>query len=98
MNSDNNNVNRVSSEEVAILLQPVLVDLTALTLHAKQAHWHVQGRHFTPIHEQLGDTIAQARQTLAPLESVDLVTQDLVVESIRNLEEHRWMFAAQVSV
>jgi starvation-inducible DNA-binding protein len=150
-----NGTKQVSGEEVAILLQPILADLITLTLHAKQAHWHVQGRHFTPIHEQLdtlvddtrrysdevaervvtlgiavdgrphtvadtslvrstqpgflpddkvvdtivgqlSDTIDRARQTLAPLETLDLVTQDLIIELLRTLEQHRWMFAAQV--
>jgi starvation-inducible DNA-binding protein len=150
----NNDTTTVSGEEVAILLQPILADVIALTLHAKQAHWHVQGRHFTPIHQQLddlvadlrhysdelaervvalgtavdgrpqtvsetsqvragqpgftpddkvidtivgqlGDAVTHAREAVAPLESVDLVTQDLVIEVVRVLEKHRWMFDAQ---
>jgi starvation-inducible DNA-binding protein len=43
-------------------LQPLLVDLIALTLNGKQAHWHVRGRHFTPVHEQLDTLVADARQ------------------------------------
>lgn len=145
----------ISSKAVAEQLQPVLVDLIALTLNAKQAHWHIQGRHFTPIHEQLDvlvadsrrlsdevaervvtlgaavdgrpsavarasvtsglsgfapgddvvativkqldDVIATARRTLGPLDDIDLVTQDLMIETVGELEKHRWMFAAQLN-
>lgn len=146
---------QVSSKAVAQQLQPVLVDLIALTLNAKQAHWHIQGRHFTPIHEQLDalvaesrrlsdevaervvtlgaavdgrpsavagasitpglsgfapgdnvvatvvkqldDVITTARKTLGPLDEIDLVTQDLMIETVGELEKHRWMFAAQLT-
>lgn len=146
---------QVSGKDVAEYLQPVLVDLIALTLNAKQAHWHIQGRHFTPIHEQLDalvddsrrfsdqvaervvalgepvdgrpravadaavtpghsgfapgkdavttivkqldDVISTARKTLEPLDQVDLVTQDIIIEAVGELEKHRWMFAAQLT-
>lgn len=42
-------------------LQAVLVDLTALSLNGKQAHWHVTGRHFLPVHEQLDMLVADTR-------------------------------------
>jgi starvation-inducible DNA-binding protein len=42
-------------------LQPLLTDLTALALHGKQAHWHVTGRDFLPVHEQLDRIVADAR-------------------------------------
>jgi len=145
----------VSGAAVAELLQPVLVDLIALTLNAKQAHWHIRGSNFTPIHEQLDalvddsrrfsdavaervvtlgaavdgrpqavagasvtpgnsgfaageevlakvveqldDVIGNARGTLEPLDEVDLVTQDLIIETVGELEKHRWMFAAQLA-
>lgn len=146
---------QVSGDAVAEQLQPVLIELIALALNAKQAHWHIQGRHFTPIHEQLDavvddsrrfadtvaervvtlgaavdgrpsavagaavtpglsgfapggdvvatvvkqldDVIATARKTLEPLDKVDLVTQDLLIEAVGELEKHRWMFAAQLT-
>jgi starvation-inducible DNA-binding protein len=34
-------------------LDDLLVDLITLSLNAKQAHWHVTGRSFLPVHEQL---------------------------------------------
>lgn len=144
------------ASEVASNLQPVLTDLLALTLNLKQAHWHVRGRHFTPVHElidaaiadareysdevaervvalgvavdgrpetvadktslphlaegfltddkivaavleQLDSAIETARATLEPLDKADPVSQDIVIEMLRALEKHRWMFAAQIA-
>jgi starvation-inducible DNA-binding protein len=146
----------VSTKDVGRLMQPVLVDLIALTLNAKQAHWHVQGRLFTQVHLQLdtlvddvrrlSDDVAErmvalditvdgrptavatttslpefdqgfladdkvvsaivdqidaaihrARAALEPLDDVDQVSQDVIIELLRTLEKHRWMFAAQVT-
>lgn len=155
MNADNS-VIPVAGRDVGGLLQPVLVDLIALSLNAKQAHWHVQGRHFTQVHEQL-DTlvddvrrlsddvaerlvaldvavdgrpatvsqttelpefdegflsddkvvsaivdqidaaISRARAALEPLDEIDQVSQDILIELLRALEKHRWMFAAQIN-
>ena len=155
MNSDKR-VIPVAGREVGQLMQPVLVDLIALSLNGKQAHWHVQGRVFTQVHEQLdtlvddvrgfadtvaermvaldvpvdgrpaavatttnlpefaqgflGDdkvvsaivdqidaTITRARNALDALDSVDPVSQDVIIALLRVLEKHRWMFAAQTS-
>ncbi len=52
----------VAGKEVGRLIQPVLADLIALALNAKQAHWHVQGRHFTQVHEQLDVLIDDVRR------------------------------------
>lgn len=48
-------------EEIASALQEALVDLVALSLNGKQAHWHVTGRHFVPVHEQLDAIVTDAR-------------------------------------
>ncbi len=37
-------------------------DFLALTLNGKQAHWHVRGRHFVPVHEQLDAIVDDARE------------------------------------
>lgn len=146
----------VMAGQVAAQLRPVLIDLIALTLNAKQAHWHVEGRHFTQVHEQLDRVVAdartysdevaerivalgvsvdgrpatvaeqtvlppyaeefqsddktvativeqldavidRARETLRPLDETDQVSQDIVIELLRCLEKHRWMFAAQAT-
>lgn len=55
------NSRTVDGQAVASRLQPVLVDLIALGLNGKQAHWHVRGRHFTPLHEQLDGLVDDAR-------------------------------------
>lgn len=48
--------------EVATQLQPVLIDLVALALNGKQAHWHVRGRNFTPVHERLDTLVTDVRE------------------------------------
>lgn len=42
-------------------LQDALVDLVDLHLYAKQAHWNLTGRNFRPIHLQLDEVVAIAR-------------------------------------
>ncbi|HEY8523887.1 MAG TPA: DNA starvation/stationary phase protection protein [Acidimicrobiales bacterium] len=48
-------------QEVARELQDRLVDFIALSLNGKQAHWHVTGRQFVPLHEQLDAIVDDAR-------------------------------------
>jgi starvation-inducible DNA-binding protein len=38
---------------VAQFLEPVVIDLEAMVVDAKQAHWHVRGHNFQAIHELL---------------------------------------------
>ncbi len=40
-------------------LQPLVVDLLALRLHAKQAHWNVRGPHFRDLHLELDEVAAE---------------------------------------
>jgi starvation-inducible DNA-binding protein len=49
------------TERVGAVLQEALVDLTALALNGKQAHWHVRGPQFLPVHEQLDAIVDDAR-------------------------------------
>lgn len=49
----------MSPNEVAAVLQSLLVDLIALSLQAKQAHWNVVGPGFQPLHA-LFDEMADA--------------------------------------
>ncbi|GAA2759854.1 DNA starvation/stationary phase protection protein [Actinopolymorpha rutila] len=46
--------------------------------------------------DQLDATIARARAAMEALETTDTVSQDIVIEALRALEKHRWMFAAQL--
>lgn len=45
----------------AQFLTPVVVDLEALVVNGKQAHWHVRGGSFTGIHELLDDVVEHAQ-------------------------------------
>lgn len=47
---------------VAQYLSPVVIDLNALALEGKQAHWHVRGRNFIGVHELLDTLVEHARQ------------------------------------
>jgi starvation-inducible DNA-binding protein len=61
------------AERVGTVLQEALVDLTALSLNGKQAHWHVRGPQFLPVHEQL-DAIVDDARTWADLVAERAVT------------------------
>lgn len=51
-------LNRPSA--VAQYLTPVVHDLIALAVNAKQAHWHVRGSNFLGVHEFLDEVVAHA--------------------------------------
>ncbi|GAB3527485.1 Dps family protein [Arthrobacter monumenti] len=57
---------------VAQLLGPVVVELTALSVTGKQAHWHVKGPNFVPVHELL-DTIVDNARAFADLAAERIV-------------------------
>lgn len=54
------NFDRVSG--VVQYLTPVLHDLIALGVNAKQAHWHVRGANFVGVHEFLDEVVAHAQE------------------------------------
>ncbi|WP_256838550.1 Dps family protein [Ornithinimicrobium faecis] len=45
----------------AQLLTPVVIDLEALVVDGKQAHWHVRGANFIGVHELLDSVVAHAQ-------------------------------------
>ena len=53
---------------VSQFLSPVVVNLTALSVDAKQAHWNVRGMNFIGVHELLDtivDNVREATDTAA---------------------------------
>lgn len=47
---------------VAQFLSPVVIDLQALAVDGKQAHWHVRGANFQAVHELLDVVVAHAQE------------------------------------
>jgi starvation-inducible DNA-binding protein len=46
----------------AQFLTPVVVDLEALVVNGKQAHWHARGANFIGIHELLDEVVEHAQE------------------------------------
>lgn len=65
---------------VAQFLSPVVIDLTALVVNGKQAHWHVRGANFIGVHELL-DTIVDHAQEWADLAAERIVALGLPVDA-----------------
>ncbi|SKC48118.1 Dps family protein [Okibacterium fritillariae] len=65
---------------VAQFLSPVVVDLTALVVNGKQAHWHVRGANFIGVHELL-DTVVAHAQEWADLAAERIVALGLPVDA-----------------
>ncbi|MDN4615119.1 DNA starvation/stationary phase protection protein [Leifsonia sp. F6_8S_P_1B] len=65
---------------VAQFLTPVVLDLTALVVNGKQAHWHVRGANFIGVHELL-DTIVDHAQDWADLAAERIVALGLPVDA-----------------
>jgi starvation-inducible DNA-binding protein len=64
----------------AQFLTPVVIDLEALVVNAKQAHWHVRGGSFVGVHELLDDVVAHA-QEYADLAAERVVALGLPLDS-----------------
>jgi starvation-inducible DNA-binding protein len=47
---------------VSQFLAPVVIDLEALVVDGKQAHWHVRGANFQGIHERLDELVEHAQE------------------------------------
>lgn len=50
------------ASDVQKYLEPVVVELTALSVNGKQAHWHVRGENFLGVHEYLDTLIDHCRE------------------------------------
>jgi starvation-inducible DNA-binding protein len=64
----------------AQFLSPVVVDLTAIVVNGKQAHWHVRGANFIGVHELLDDVVEHA-QEWADLAAERIVALGLPVDA-----------------
>ncbi|HLU64507.1 MAG TPA: DNA starvation/stationary phase protection protein [Protaetiibacter sp.] len=64
---------------VAQFLGPVVVNLQALAIDGKQAHWHVRGPNFVAVHELL-DTVVEHAQASADLAAERVVALGLPLD------------------
>ncbi|HEY5224560.1 MAG TPA: DNA starvation/stationary phase protection protein [Microbacteriaceae bacterium] len=65
---------------VAQFLSPIVVELTALVVNGKQAHWHVRGANFVGVHGLL-DTIVAHAQGWADLAAERIIALGLPVDA-----------------
>ncbi len=65
---------------VAQFLGPVVVNLQALAVDGKQAHWHVRGPNFQSVHELL-DTVVEHAQGYADLAAERVVALGLPIDA-----------------
>jgi starvation-inducible DNA-binding protein len=65
---------------VAQFLSPIVVDLQALAIDGKQAHWHVRGANFQAVHELL-DVVVDHAQDYADLAAERIVALGLPVDA-----------------
>jgi starvation-inducible DNA-binding protein len=64
----------------AQFLAPIVVDLQALAINGKQAHWHVRGANFIGVHELL-DNVASHAQDWADLAAERVVALGLPLDA-----------------
>jgi len=65
---------------VAQFLSPVVIDLQALAVDGKQAHWHVRGANFQAVHELL-DVVVDHASDYADLAAERIVALGLPVDA-----------------
>lgn len=65
---------------VAQFLEPVVIDLEAMVVDTKQAHWHVRGANFQAIHELL-DSVVEHVQDYADTAAERVVALGLPIDS-----------------
>ncbi|PZQ88199.1 MAG: DNA starvation/stationary phase protection protein [Leifsonia xyli] len=69
-----------ASAGVAQFLSPVVINLQALAIDGKQAHWHVRGANFIGVHEFL-DVLVDHAQDWADLAAERIVALGLPVDA-----------------
>ncbi|PFG31141.1 Dps family protein [Paramicrobacterium agarici] len=74
------NVNPDVAPGTAQFLSPLVIDLEALVVNGKQAHWHLRGHNFIGVHELL-DTLVSDAQEWADLAAERVVALGLPVDS-----------------
>jgi len=65
---------------VAQFLSPIVVNLSALAIDGKQAHWHVRGANFIGVHEFL-DTLVDHARAWADLAAERIVALGLPLDA-----------------
>jgi starvation-inducible DNA-binding protein len=65
---------------VAQFLSPIVVNLSALAIDGKQAHWHVRGANFIGVHEFL-DTLVDPARAWADLAAERIVALGLPLDA-----------------
>lgn len=65
---------------VAQFLEPVVIDLEAMVVNTKQAHWHVRGANFQAVHELL-DTVVEHVQAYADEAAERVVALGLPIDA-----------------
>ena len=51
-----------AAANAAHFLSPVVIDLEALVVNGKQAHWHARGANFIGVHELLDEVVEHAQE------------------------------------
>lgn len=74
------NVNPDVASGTAQFLSPLVVDLEAIVVNGKQAHWHVRGANFIGVHELL-DTVVADAQNWADLAAERVIALGLPVDA-----------------
>ncbi len=62
MTSISEKLNQETRSQITAEMQPLLFDLIALALQAKQTHWNVFGPLFRSVHEQMDKIVDDARE------------------------------------
>jgi len=65
---------------VAQYLSPVVIDLEALVVNGKQAHWHLRGANFIGVHELIDEVVTHV-QEFADLAAERVIAIGLPVDS-----------------